>query len=374
MNRKVVLGIVFTVILGGTLVFSKFLISQKELPPQRPKQEIKNYVKVVPVAYQPIPVTIEVFGRVGSSQQLNLVAEVGGKLLSGSISFKEGTNFRQGDILAKVNNSEQLLNLQSRKSNYLNLVASVLPDIKIDFPENYNRFESYYNAIDLNNTLPLLPADLSTKAKAFLATRNILSEYYAIKSLEDNLRKYTLYAPYNGSIQSVSIEIGSVVNPGSVIASIIRTDKLELKVPIELKDIDNVNIGTEVVMHQEADETKKWMGTVVRKADFVDANTQSVSVYISISSPKGDVFDGMYLRAVIPGKTVREGMRIPRSIIKNKSDVFVVEDSLLQTREINIAHITQDEVIINGLNPGDLLVVDAPSNASNNMKVEVIEE
>ncbi len=374
MKRKVVLGIVFTVILGGTLVFSKFLISQKELPPQRPKSEIKNYVRVVPVVYQPLPVAVEVFGRVGSSQQLNLVAEVGGKLLAGSISFKEGTNFKEGDILAKINNSEQLLNLQSRKSNYLNLVASVLPDIKIDFPENYDQFEAYYNAIDLYKTLPLLPVDLSSKAKAFLATRNILSEYYTIKSLEDNLRKYTLYAPYNGSIQSVSIEIGSVVNPGSVIASIIRTDKLELKVPIELKNIDNVNIGTEVVMYQEVDETKKWKGTVVRKADFVDANTQSVSVYISINSPKGDVFDGMYLLAAIPGKTIKEGMRIPRSIIKNKTDVFVVEGGLLQTREINIAHITQDEVIINGLNPGDLLVVDAPSNASNNMKVEIIEK
>ncbi|MEQ9413221.1 MAG: efflux RND transporter periplasmic adaptor subunit, partial [Cyclobacteriaceae bacterium] len=157
MNRKIVLGIVFIVIIGGTIVFSNFLISQKELPPQRPKTETKNYVKVVPVAYQPIPVSIEAFGRVGSSQQLNLVAEVGGKLLPGNISFKEGTNFRQGDVLAKINNSEQLLNLQSRKSNFLNLVASVLPDLKIDFPENYDQWDAYYNNIDLDNTLPVLP-------------------------------------------------------------------------------------------------------------------------------------------------------------------------------------------------------------------------
>lgn len=374
MNRKIVLGIVFIVIIGGTIVFSNFLISQKELPPQRPKTEIKNYVSVVPVAYQPIPVSIEAFGRVGSSQQLNLVAEVGGKLLPGNISFKEGTNFRQGDVLAKINNSEQLLNLQSRKSNFLNLVASVLPDLKIDFPDNYDQWGAYYNNIDLDKTLPVLPKELTPKAKAFLATKNILSEYFAIKSLEENLRKYTLIAPYNGSIQSVSIEIGSVVNPGSVVASIIRTDRLELKIPIELKDFENISIGTKVSIFQEGSENKSWTGKVVRKADFVDANTQSVSAYVSIDSPKSDVYDGMYLRAVIPGKVVKEGMRIQRSIVQNKSEVFVVEDNKLQTKKINIAQITQDEVVFNGLTPGSMLVVDAPSNASNNMVVEIIKD
>ncbi len=374
MNRKVVLGIVFIIIIGGTFVFSNFLISQKELPPQRPRTETKNYVKAIPVVYKPLPVSVEVFGRVGSSQQLNLVAEVGGKLLPGNIQFKEGTNFRQGDILARINNSEQLFNLQSRKSNFLNLVASVLPDIKIDFPDNYKQWDDYYNNIDLDKTLPTLPGGLSTKAKAFLATKNILSEYYAIKGLEDNLKKYTLTAPYNGSIQSVSIEIGSVVNPGSVVASIIRTDRLELKVPIELKDVDNISIGTKVTMHQEGSTSKSWTGTIVRKADFVDANTQSVSAYISINSPKGDVYDGMYLRAVIPGKIVQEGMRIQRSIVQNKTEVFVVEDDRLQTKQINIAQITQDEVIFNGLEAGSMLVIDAPSNASNNMRVEIIKE
>ncbi len=374
MNRKIVLGIVFIVILGGTLSFSRFLISQKELPAQRPKPEVKNYVKAIPVRYESVPVAIEVFGRVGSSQQLNLVAEVGGKLLPGNVALKEGTNFRQGSVLAKINNSEQLLSLQSRKSNFLNLVATAIPDIKIDFAESYTQWESYYNRIDLDKDLPIIPSNLSPKAKAFLATKGILSEYYSIKSLEDNLKKYTLIAPYNGSIQTVSIEVGSVVNPGSTIASIIRTDKLELKVPIELKDIDNISMGTKVIMYQEGNERKKWNGVVVRKADFVDANTQSVNVYVSIDSPNGDVYDGMYLRAVIPGKTVKEGMRIQRSIVQNKTEVFVVEDDRLQTRQINIAQITQDEVVFNGLEPGAMLVVDAPSNASNNMKVEIIKE
>ena len=61
MNRKVVLGIVFTIIIGGTLMFSRFLVSQKQLPAQKPKPEVKNYVKVIPVTYEAVPVTVQPF-------------------------------------------------------------------------------------------------------------------------------------------------------------------------------------------------------------------------------------------------------------------------------------------------------------------------
>lgn len=372
MNRKIILGIAFLIIIGGAISLSVYLINQKELPPQRPKPEVKNYVKAIPVRYEPVQLFIETFGRVGSSQQVNLIAEVGGKLEPGNISFKEGTNFSRGSLLAKIKNDEQRLNLQSRKSSFLNLVATVLPDLRIDFADIFPAWEQYYAEIDLNRDLPELPAIGSAKAKAFLSTANILSEYYTIKSLEENLKKYNLYAPYNGSIQSVNVEIGSVVNPGTTIASIIRTDRLELKVPIELKDIDQVSIGTEVNIYQEGRDDKQWTGEIVRKADFVDPNNQSVNVYIAINSPENDVYDGMYLRAVIPGEEVQEGMTVARSIVKNKNEVFVVNDGVLQTKTINIAQIDQNKIIFSGLAAGDLLVIDAPTNASDNMKVELV--
>ena len=372
MNRKIILGIAFLIIIGGAISLSVYLINQKELPPQRPKPEIKNYVKAIPVAYKPAQLYIETFGRVGSSQQVNLIAEVGGKLEPGSISFKEGTNFSRGNLLAKINNDEQRLNLQSRKSSFLNLVATILPDLRIDFPDIFPSWERYYAEIDLDKDLPELPAIGSAKAKAFLSTANILSEYYTIKSLEENLKKYNLYAPYNGSIQSVNVEIGSVVNPGTTIASIIRTDRLELKVPVELQDIDQVSIGTDVTIYQEGRDDKRWTGEIVRKADFVDPNNQSVNVYIAINSPENDVYDGMYLKAVIPGKEIKEGMSVARAIVKNKNEVFVVEDGVLRTKTINIAQIDQNEIIFNGLPAGEMLVVDAPTNASDNMKVEIV--
>lgn len=371
MSRKAIAFILVPILLVGAFFFSNFLASKKELPPQRPKPPVVNYVKVQEVVYKETPVEIEVFGRVGSSQQINVVAEVGGRLDQGSVNLKAGENFRKGQVLARINNNEQMLTLQSRKANFLNLFASVIPDIKIDFPDTYDLWLAYYNKIDLNKDLPSIPTEIPSKARTFLASKGILSEYYSIKSLEENLKKYTIVAPYTGSIVSVNLEIGSVVNPGANIAAIIRTDKLELKVPVQQKDINYVTIGAEVEIVQE-DATKSWKGKVVRKADFIDPNTQSISVYIGIDDDATDVYDGLYLKAVIPGKVIDQGMEIERSVIRNKNEVFVVADSVLKTRKVNIVKVTSNIAIINGLDEGDKMVVDAPSNASNNMKVQIV--
>jgi hypothetical protein len=131
-------------------------------------------------------------------------------------------------------------------------------------------------------------------------------------------------------------------------------------------------MGSPVMIVQEGANAKSWKGKVIRKADFVDANTQSIAIYIAIESPKNDVFDGQYLKAVLAGKEVSEGMAIDRGILKNKNEVFIVSDGRLVSKEITIQKITQNQVIFNGLKAGDKLVVEAPSNASNNMKVEII--
>ena len=372
MSKKTIAFILVPIILIGSVLLMNFLAGKKELPPERPTPEVKNYVKVQEIKYDRIPVEIEAFGRVGSSQQVDLVAEVGGKLLQGGINLKEGQNFRKGQLICRIYNVEQRLNLLAAKSNYLNILASALPDLKIDYPDNYNHWIRYFDAIDIEKDLAPLPKARSSKEKTFLATRNITGEYYTIKSQEENLKKYSIYAPYGGSVLSVDLEIGSVVNPGSVIATIIRTDKLELEVPIELRDINYVKTGAQARIVREGEVTRSWEGTVVRKADVIDPNTQSVRVYIAIKSKGNDIYDGLYLKAIIPGNSVDQGMRIDRNIVRNKNQVFVVEDNRLVAKEINILKISQNEIVFNGLDRGQLLVVDAPANASNNMVVDIL--
>ena len=371
MNKnKLISYLAVIVILSGTYFAYQALSGQKKDPPQRPKPEVKNYVKVQ--VYQPsqIETSVEAFGRVATAKQLNVIAEVGGKLFEGNVRLKKGQAFRKGQLLCKIDDVEENLNLQARKSSFMNILANVLPDLRVDFSNNYQTWQSYFDNIQLDKPIPALPEPKSSKEKTFLATQNILSEYYAIKSEEAHLRKFAIYAPFNGSIVSVNFQTGSVVNAGTNIATIIQTDQLELEVPVELRDIQYVQKGKKVTIVNEKEE---WQGTISRIADFVDQNTQSISVFIRINTRTAQgALDGLFLMAKIPGKTIDNAVRVPRSILKNKNEVFVVENGMLKTKAINVHKLGDDTAVISGLTEGDQYVTDRPSNASENMKVEII--
>lgn len=373
-RRKLIIGLSVIVILIGGFAIMKYFAGQKTLPPEKAPLESINYVKVEKVAYKTINTEVVAYGRVSSSQPLDLIAEVSGKLLPGEINLKDGEKFKAGQLICRVYDVEQKLNLQSRKSQFLNLIASVLPDIKVDFTDNYESWQEYFEALDIQKPLPPLPEFQSIKEKTFLATRNILSEYYTILSQEENMKKYQLYAPYNGSVVTVNTELGSVVNTGTSIARIIRTDRLELVIPVEVADIKWVKLGGEVIIDSEEYESQ-WSGRVIRKADYVDPNTQSINVYIDINDlPAQPLYDGQYLRATIPGEVVRGVMEIPRKIIFNDNQVFVLEDSLLKSKQIRVHKVNQEKVIISGLEEGTPIVTEAPTNASEDMKVKVLNE
>ena len=375
MNKRklLVLGLFVVLIAAGFIAMRQFA-GMKELPPERPKRASTNFVRVDEVAYQEIDTEVVEYGRITSSQPLDLIAEVGGRLLGSRVQLKPGVNFRKGQLIYRINDAEARLNLQARKSQFLNLIASSLPDLKIDFTEDYPAWQNYFESIEIDEPLKPLPEVTSNKVKTFLATQNILSEYYSIKSGEENLRKYYQYAPYDGSIVNVNLETGTVVNPGANIASIIRTDLLELEIPVDPEEIRWVKEGAAVKVSSE-DGARTWPGQVVRIADYLDPNTQSINVYVGVESdPNSGLYDGQYLRASIPGSRLEQAMQIPRRVLFNEDRVYVVKDGVLQSRQVNIEKITQDQVLISpiegsGLNAGDSLVVDLPANAVENMKV-----
>lgn len=371
-NKLVIFAIVVALLALGFFGMT-WLSSMKELPEEKPPKKVVNYVKVEPVSYNDIDTEINVYGRVGSSQPIDLIAEVAGKLTPGSIRLRPGSSFTKGDLICKIYDADYRLNVQSRKSEFLTLLANTLPDIKFDFPESYDQWKAYFDSIEINENLPQYPAARSEKERIFLASKSLLREYFSIKSLEENLKKYYIYAPYNGSVVTVNREIGSVVNPGSSIGRIIKTDDLELEIPVEVEDIEWVELGTEVDLYSENGQFQ-YEGRVARIGNVVNPSTQSVQVFVAIRPVRGQpLYDGMYLNAVIDGKTVMEAMSVPRSILSSDNTVFVVEnDSLLQQRNVNLLKIAEDSAIINGLNEGARLVVEAPSNASNDMVVKVV--
>ena len=78
----------------------------------------------------------------------------------------------------------------------MNGIACILPDIKIDFPESFQKYQDFFNSLKIDQPLPELPELDSDKEKVFLASRNILNDYFNIKSAEVRLSKYRLICTF----------------------------------------------------------------------------------------------------------------------------------------------------------------------------------
>ncbi len=348
------------------------LAGMAETPDEKRKEALKLYVKTEKVSYKTNTAKIIETGRLSSQQSVDLSAEVQGQILPGNVILKEGTKFRQGDLLIKIFDEEAKNNLKASKSRFMNGIAGILPDIKIDFPESFQKYQDFFNSIKIDKPLPELPQLDSDKEKVFLASRNILNDYFNIKSSEVRLSKYKLYAPFNGTFTAVYLEPGSVANPGSRIASMIRTDKLELEVPVRIGDAYWIHIG-DIVKVSTKDRHLNWMGKVVRKSDFMDPSSQAITVYVALASKKDKpLYQGQYLRAEFASKTIESSMEMPRSAVFSKNKVFTVEDGKLKENQVEILKNMETTVIFSGLPEGVELVVEPLVNAKDGFNAEIL--
>ncbi|MDZ7742116.1 MAG: efflux RND transporter periplasmic adaptor subunit [Bacteroidota bacterium] len=374
MAKKAIIIIAVLAMIVAAIAIMLFLASLKEPPPQQKHKEKARAVRVTRVDYQDINSTVMATGRLGSQHYVDLIAEVQGKVLPGQVSLKKGQNFEKGDLLFRIYNEEIRYTLKASKSRFLNLIANALPDFKIDYPDSYPKWQKFFRDIEIDKSLPPLPEIANEQEKTFLASRNILNDYYSIKSSEVRFDKYFVYAPFRGSFSDVMMEVGSVANPGSRVARIIRTDKLELEVPVEVEDVKWIEPGDKVEVFSE-DGSGSWNGTLIRESDFVDPATQSVSVFISVE-PSADLplYEGQYLKAVFIGKKIPDAMEIPRRAVFNSNEVFIVKDSLLMKKKVNIHKINQNTLIFSGLEHGAELVIEPLVNVPEKSKVISINE
>ncbi len=369
-DRRIVVIAAFIFIVGLAYGLMRFLAAQKEELRSRPPVEAKRFVKAEPVAYTTIKSPVSAPGRLTSIAEVDIVAEAAGRLQQGEVSLKKGSAFSQGDILFVVYPDEAALELKASKSQFLNTLANLLPDIRIDFPDHEEGYMEFFSSISLDHPLPQFPEVKDEKLKIFLTSRNVLSQYYNIRKNELQLNRRTTIAPFDGTFTDVFLEVGSYTNTGGRIAKAIRTDELELEVPVERFDAAWIKIGDQVIVRSDR-RGLTWKGRVIRKSQFVDPNTQSQAIFIKIQNHRDpSLLAGEYLNAEFPGHPIENAMEVPRNVVFNTNEVFVIVNGRLEKRIANIVKVNEKTLIFNGLQEGEILVMQPLINVLEGTVVE----
>ena len=372
MLRKVLVSgsLIILILVVGLVMKYVFAEMKKD---DVPKKDItaKVFVNAEKIKYSEIESSIKASGRLSSQEIVSLTPEVQGKILPGNIALKKGQSFKKGDLLVRIFDKDAKLRLQSQKSRFLNLVANLLPDFNVDFKDSYDTWVKFFSEIKLDKNLPEIPEIKSDREKIYLASRNILADYYTIKSQEVIMTKYVLYAPFHGAYTDVMLEAGAYAGPGARIANMIRTDKLELEIPLEKENAAMLRRGGTVIVTDENGDP--YTGKVSRISDFVNPKTQSVSIYISLGgSNSAGLYNGAYLNAQFASIKVKDAMEIPRSAVFNHNEVFIVSDGKLVKKIINILKVNERTLLFNGIEQGIDIVTESLINVKENTLAEII--
>ncbi len=346
--RKLILFFIGIVVILAAFFTAKWIIDNntKEQPPA---QKIIKTVFAETVTNKTVPVIIPTNGVLTAKNRLELFAEVQGVFQYSAHPFKTGQEYRRGETLIRINAAEFYASLQAAKSDFYNLITSLMPDLRLDYQEAFPVWQQYLNNFDLNKSTPPLPEVGSENVKYFITGRGVYTAYYNLKNLEQRLGKYTITAPFNGILTEALVTEGTLVRPGQQLGEYIDTSVFEVELAIQKNFSDLLQIGEKVELSTlNSDET--FSGTVSRINGKIDQATQTIKVYVEVN--EDGLKEGMYLEAELEAREIENSYEISRKLLVDESKIYYVKDSILDIMEIDPVYFSPKQVIVKGIPDG----------------------
>ncbi len=350
--RKIILYSLGVIILVLAVFIAYLLITAEEEKRPVARREVKT-VFVDTVVLRTIPIVIPANGNLAAKERVEIFSEVQGIFRNSSHPFKPGQAYRKGEILLRIDADEYAASVQSAKSNLYNLITTAMPDLRLDYPEVYPKWQAYLSGFDLEQPTPELPEITSEKERYFISGRNIITTYYNVKNLERRLYKYILRAPFSGVLTEALVTEGSLIRPGQRLGMFINPDVYELQVAVNKSYSDFLKVGEEVDL-QNLEGTQQFKGRVARINAAVNQESQTVSVFIDVADER--VKEGMYLEARIEGRKEENAFEISRKLLNDQKELFVVRDSILDVIEVNPVFFSDKTAVLNDIKEGTVIL------------------
>ncbi|WP_055435151.1 efflux RND transporter periplasmic adaptor subunit [Lacinutrix algicola] len=368
--RKIILSIVGILLIIGSFLFAEKLIADKNKPKPVQAKVVKT-VFIDTVQNSTIPIVIAANGKLEAKRRLELYAEVQGIFKTGNKLFKPGQEYRAGQTLIKIDAAEYYASVQSSKSNLYNSIAAIMPDLRLDFPDIFDKWQNYLNSFDLNKTTPKLPEMTSDKENYFITGRSIVSNYYNVKTQEQRLAKYYISAPFSGILTEALVTEGTLIRSGQKLGEYIDPSVYEMEVAISKTFANLLKVGEEVALNN-LDKTENYKGKVSRINGSIDPTTQTITAYIEVKN--ASLKEGMYLEANLNAKEEADAIEIDRNLLLESQQVYVVKDSLLDVIDVKPVYFSDTKVVLKNVPNGTIILKKPVPGAYAGMLVKPFED
>ncbi len=330
MNKKIIFILIFFASLGLGLALS-YLMLGKQVPVVSPHQG---------AAVEAVYAT----GTVEPTIMVPIAPRSAAHLMD--ISATEGQMVKHGDILARLEDSEQQ--------------AAIA---------------------DLNARLVFAQSDFARKEQ-LLKTRSVSRDIVEqakseVDSLTAQIAKaqaqasyLTLIAPADGLIIKKDGEVGELIAAAQPVFYLSCCAPLRITAEVDEEDIPQVAVGQDVLIQSDAFPDKIYHGKISAITPKGDAVARSYRVRISFDDAAHPFMIGMTVETNIIIQKIDNALLVPAMALADKNKVQVVRNHMLQTIEVKTGIQNVDNVqIISGLTLADRVVVPFDKTIRNGQKI-----
>ncbi|MGJ8716116.1 MULTISPECIES: efflux RND transporter periplasmic adaptor subunit [Maribacter] len=368
--RKIIFTVLGILLIVVSFFLAGYIVDSKKTFKPKSEKIVKTVFTEV-VENGTVPIVVSANGNLTAKQRVELYAEVQGVFKKGSKLFKEGQAFRQGETIISIDADEYAASVQSAKSNLFNQLTAVMPDLRLDYPDIYSKWQDYLSNFDMSKSTPALPELTTEKEKFFISGRGILTSYYNVKNLEQRLSKYRISAPFSGVLTETLVTEGTLVRSGQKLGEFINTEVYELEVAISKRYTDLLKVGESVEL-TNLDDNSTYKGKVTRINGSIDQATQTVNAYIEVEDK--NLREGMYLEADLDAKKEENAIEVDRGLLLEGNKIFIVRDSILDVIDVEPVYFSDKRVVLKNVPNGVTIVSKPISGAYTGMAVKIYAE
>ncbi|MEM9478092.1 MAG: efflux RND transporter periplasmic adaptor subunit [Verrucomicrobiota bacterium] len=333
-----------------------------------------NPVPVVRVeASDSYPSRARYVGEVEARQKTEMGFEIAGTLET--IYFEEGDKVEKGELLAEIDTSR----LDARKAELVAGRAEV--QATLDFNERKSAREERLvksGAVSAQQ----LDATREARDRAEASLRRIAAQ---VESVEVDLNKSQLRAPYEGTIAKRMLDSGAIVSQNQPVFEIIETGQLEIRVSLPNAAVENLEPGNRLTVTWEPDHRKELKVTRILPTRL--SETQTIDIILAVPADAVGLRDGDTVEVEQFREIQKAGFFLPRDALTEgnrglwtcylvvKDEEVGGEASRLEPCDLEIIEAYADRVFVRGgLQGGDLVLAAGLQKVVPGQRVRAIEK
>jgi HlyD family secretion protein len=336
-------------LVGGAVVLIAVLVGLSKAGVIGNKDE-GTEVEISKVVASTIVETVSATGKIQPEIEVKLSSMVSGEIIA--LNVKEGQVVKKGDLLVKINPDlytsgleRSVANLSGTKAGLTQSQAS-FKEAKASYDRNKTLYEKgVISKSDWDKAISTYEVAKATQQNAYY---NVKSASASVTEARDNLGRTLIYAPADGTISVLNVELGERVlgtqqMAGTELLRVANLNNMEVEVDVNENDIVKVKIGDEANVEVDAYLKKKFKGTVTsisNSASTALTSDQVTNFKVTVRIMKESYQDllegqpntyspfrpGMTATVDIITKTKKNVLAVPISSVVVKSDTTAVKD------------------------------------------------